>query len=224
MTNMTIVGNEKAKSAPEIIEEVSFGSFQAQKVMKRSFDKLNEALFSIGVRLQVICEQEEMDSVEEIVNGYFQAAMKSVSEEKDRLSKMLEDNGIAITPDYSNVITYKVSIMSPQAAMFLGMVKELESLVSMIDTLWLNSIFTSRQRKDATYQYQQTMIRLAGKVIGTEKRVRMAAYKKNGDQEEAKKAEKELAEHEAENAKAEAEDAKAEGAEAKAKTKPKKAA
>lgn len=198
MTDMIVIGDDSAKSAPEILEQVSFGSFQAQKVMKRSFEKLNEALFSIGVRLQILCDDDEIEQVEGVVNDYFANTLKMLTSEKARLEKMTADNGIEAKPNYSNSVSYQVSIKSPQTAMFLGMMNTLEELVALVDTLWLNSVLTSKQRKDATYQFQQAMIRLAGKVIGTEKRVRLAAYKKNGDAEEAAKTEQEIKQLEAE--------------------------
>lgn len=77
--------------------------------------------------------------------------------------------------------------------MFLGLVNQPDQIIATIDALWLNAVLTSRQRSDGTYQWQQRLIRLAGKVIGTEKRARLAAYRKTGDKENATKVEAELA-------------------------------
>ncbi len=205
--NMTIDGDLKAKSAPEFQQQLSLGSFQAQKVMKRSFSKLNEALFSIGVKLQVICDRDEVDAVEEVLNENFKKIIADIQEELTRLNKLLSDNGITATVDYTNALSYKIAVKSPQTAMFLALVKQLDQIIAAIDALWLNAVITSRQRSDGTYQWQQRLIRLAGKVIGIEKRARLAAYRKAGNSEEAAATEEELKAHEAEE-KAEEKDGK----------------
>ncbi|UZE94415.1 hypothetical protein [Alkalimarinus alittae] len=84
--------------------------------------------------------------------------------------------------------------------MFLGLVNQPDQIIATIDALWLNAVLTSRQRSDGTYQWQQRLIRLAGKVTGTEKRARLAAYRKTGDKENATKVEAELAAVESEEA------------------------
>jgi hypothetical protein len=165
--------------------------------MRRSFNKLNEALFSIGVKLQIICDRDEMDAVEEIMNDHFRKAIEDMRDELARLNKLLADNGVSAALDYSNALAYKIPIKSPQASMFIGLVLQLDQIVTAIDALWLNAVINSRQRSDGTYQWQQRLVRLAGKIIGTEKRARLAAYKKMGDATAAAAAAAELKAHEA---------------------------
>ncbi|EOS8495043.1 hypothetical protein ACNPQG_005291, partial [Klebsiella pneumoniae] len=77
---------------------------------------------------------------------------------------------------------------SPQVAQFAHLIRKLDTLMGIVDTLWLNTVLTSKQRTDATYQWQQRLIKLAGRIIGIEKRARISAHSKGKEGEVAEAA------------------------------------
>ena len=174
---------KKRKSAdlsrPVFKQVLKVNSLQAQRVVERSFQPVSDSLFSIDVVLRFIGERNEIDQVENIIQEYMEKVSVDLDTATNQLQKLIEDNGIEGSPEYTSPSQYDIEIKSPQVAQFAHLVRKLDSLMLLIDTLWLNSILTSKQRKDAIYQWQQRLIKLAGRIIGIEKRARISAYSKD---------------------------------------------
>lgn len=170
-------------SRPVFRQALNVNSLQAQRVMERSFDRVSNALFSLDVILRIIGDQKEIDQIEEIVQGHIDKVSEDMTKAMTQLQKVMTDNGIEAVPGYSAPVEYSIEITSPQVAQFARLIRNLDSLMSLVDTLWLNSILSSQQRSDATYEWQQRLIKLAGRIIGMEKRARISAHTKGKAQE-----------------------------------------
>lgn len=166
---------------------VEFNSLQAQRVMHRSFEKLKQSLFSLSVILRIISDNEtEIEKIDAYIDEQFVSAEEDLATEQARLRKVLEDNGIEDLAGYSKPETYKIELDSPRANTFLRLIAQLDNLMLLIDTAWLCGEFDDKQKKNATFQWQQRLIKLAGRIIALEKRARVAATKKGkGDEVQA---------------------------------------
>lgn len=163
---------------------VEFNSLQAQRVMHRSFEKLKQSLFSLSVILRIISDNEtEIEKIDAYIDEQFVSAEEDLATEQARLRKVLEDNGIEDLAGYSKPETYKIELDSPRANTFLRLIAQLDNLMLLIDTAWLCGEFDDKQKKNATFQWQQRLIKLAGRIIALEKRARVAATKKGKDDE-----------------------------------------
>lgn len=165
-------------SRPVFKQSLKVNSLQAQRVKERSFERVTNSLFSIDVILRVIGEQEEIDQVETVILEHMSKVSEDLDRATEQMVKLMEDNGIDAMPGYTNPKEYTIEINSPQVAQFAHLIRKLDKLMSLVDTLWLNTILTSKQRTDATYQWQQRLIKLAGRIIGIEKRARISAHSK----------------------------------------------
>lgn len=170
--------NNADLSRPVFKRVLKVNSLQAQRVIERSFQRVSDSLFSIDVILRIIGEQDEIDQVESIIQEHIEKVSVDLDTATNQLKKLMEDNGIEGAPEYTSPNQYDIEINSPQVAQFAHLVRKLDNLMLLVDTLWLNSILTSKQRKDATYQWQQRLIKLAGRIIGIEKRARISAHSK----------------------------------------------
>lgn len=170
--------NNADLSRPVFKRVLKVNSLQAQRVVERSFQRVSDSLFSIDVILRIIGEQDEIDQVESIIQEHIEKVSVDLDTATNQLQKLMEDNGIEGAPEYTSPNQYDIGINSPQVAQFAHLVRKLDNLMLLVDTLWLNSILTSKQRKDATYQWQQRLIKLAGRIIGIEKRARISAHSK----------------------------------------------
>lgn len=175
-------------SRPVFRQTLNINSLQAQRVMDRSFDRVSNALFSLGVILPIIGDQKETEQVEEICQGHIERLATDIAQAMNQLQKVMTDNGIEEMPGYSMPVSYAIEITSPQVAQFAHQVRNLDKLMGMVDTLWLNSLLSNQQRSDATYEWQQRLIRMAGRIIGVEKRARIAAHSKGKGDEVAEAA------------------------------------
>lgn len=164
-------------SQPIFYQKLTVQSMQAQRVMNRSFRAVAGSLFRIDVILRIIGEQAAVDIVEKNVIDNIKKVADELEKEISASKGLMDENGIFQLPTYTNPEDHDIEIKSPQIASFARLVARLDVLMAQIDTLWINgSILDNKQRANATYQWQQRLIRLAGRIIGLEKRARIAAY------------------------------------------------
>lgn len=167
-----------------IQRSIEFNSLQAQRVMHRSFEKLKQSLFSLSVILRIISDNEtEIEKIDAYIDDQFISVEEELATEQSRLRKVLEDNGIEDLAGYSKPEQYNIDLDSPRANTFLRLIAQLDNLMLLIDTAWLCGEFDDKQKKNATFQWQQRLIKLAARIIALEKRARMAASKKGKDDE-----------------------------------------
>src|SRR5690606_33867661 len=127
-----ISGDEKAKSSPVIKQEIELNSLHAQKVITRSFDKLAESLFQISVILRAVGEREHVDEAETIINRHFESVGEEIQERITQLKEIATQNGITVSPDYTNAAVYEVEINTPHLARFAALVRQLDELICLI--------------------------------------------------------------------------------------------
>lgn len=188
-----IEGNEQSSSKAVIKKEVGLNTLQAQKVLKRSFSRLGESMFSASVVLRGRCDREIVDEVIALIEEHFDAVDAEMKKTEDQTAALLEQHGISDSPDYSNRMVYEVEIKAPLAMRFIGLVERLDVLISRFDTLWLSSVLTDSQRSDWTFQWQQRLIKMASRVMGIEKSARQKAdkqYREELEQRRQKEEEK----------------------------------
>ena len=56
-----VEGNDQASSRATLNQDIALNSLQAQKILKRSYARLSDALFSASVVLRTKCTREEAD-------------------------------------------------------------------------------------------------------------------------------------------------------------------
>ncbi|MBX2807181.1 MAG: hypothetical protein KTR20_00985 [Cellvibrionaceae bacterium] len=160
-----------------IQRKLEFKSLQAQRVMHRSFNKLQQSVFSVSVILKIISDDEdEIAKIDDYIDEHFIETEKEMVLEQNRIRQILDDNGIEETATYSKPKVYEVQLDSPRANTFLRLVGHLDALILLIDTAWLCGELTDKQKKQTSFQWQQRLIKLAARIMGLEKRARIAAF------------------------------------------------
>lgn len=163
-------------SRPVFRQRLVINSLQAQRIMARSFGRVANALFSMDVILRIIGNQQDINRIETLIKDHFEKLSTDMSDEIRRLETLKQEQGIDSLPEYSVPEEYSIEITSPEIAHFTHLIRNLDKLMGIIDTLWLNSVLSSQQRSDATYEWQQRLMKLAGRIIGIEKRARHSAH------------------------------------------------
>ena len=165
-------------SKPIFIQTFSINSLQAQRLIKRVFRRTVNALYSTEVILRVIGNEAEVDKIEQIINQLINENAQALHNEKIRIDKLIEANGIDETPHYTNPVTFEAKISSPQVSQFVVLIKKLDNLMISIDSIWLSGVITSKQRLDNNYAWQQRVMKLARRIIDIEIRARKSAKAK----------------------------------------------
>ncbi|QJY41094.1 hypothetical protein HND97_11555 [Vibrio cholerae] len=165
-------------SKPIFEQSFTINSLQAQRVVDRVFRRTVSALYGIDVILRIIGDENEIYEVLLIISQLIVDCAKAVDSEQARLDKLMESNGIDEVPDYTDPITYNAKLSSPQVGQFVGLVRKLDALMISMDTLWLSSVLSNKQRVDGNYAWQQRIIILARQIIDIEIRARKSAQAK----------------------------------------------
>ncbi len=178
-------GRDNPYSRPVFRQVLKVNSLQGQHVMARSFERVSNALFSIGVVLRVLCAPEEIDRVESVVMEDFSKTSTDLDRAIAQFTKLMEDNGVDAMPEYTHPNEYAIEIKSPQAARFAALIRKLDELMALVDTLWLNAVLNDKQRSDIGYQWRQRLVRLGGRIVAIERRAHAAARARGKDGEAA---------------------------------------
>jgi len=180
---MTQTQTNQPNSRAVFEEKITFSSLQAHHVMNRCFDKLNRSLFSISVILPITCDEDKIDQVNEVINGYFSDCENDLTLQTAQMKKILDDNGVDKLAGYSEPKEYIEELYSPRMKKFLMLVDSLDKLIRLIDTVWYASELTDKQKKIAGIQWRQRLIKLSGRIINIEKRARNDAAKQGKKEE-----------------------------------------
>lgn len=168
-------------SSPALAREITLNSLQSQRVFDRHFKRVSKALLDLEVVLQVITdkigERDAISAMEDKISELFEHVNKDLDGEIERCRVLLNDNGIVEMVEYTSPKTISVELTSPQLINFTRMLSQLDELMLLIDTLWLNTILNNRQRLDANFAWQQRLMKLASRIIGNQNRARQAAFR-----------------------------------------------
>jgi hypothetical protein len=171
-----------AISRPVFERTIKINSEQAIRVIRKSYDRLIKSLYAIDVILRIIGEEQAIDELEGMVSNMIGECAQQLQEEKTRLDKIYTENGLTETPTYTHPQDFKAQITSPQVAQFLELIKLLDQLMIVMDTLWLCQILSNKQCSEAHYHWQQRLQRLANRIVTIERIAHRAAYEQGHGQ------------------------------------------
>jgi len=177
-------------SRPELHVPVTLQSAHAHRVVGRSLIRVARALYGIDVVLQAIGDADKIDEVEGVVDALLGDFAKRLQEETARLDAVKASNGIEAVPRYTNPSRVTFRISSPQLSQYANLIQALDRLMVGIDTLWLSSVFSNRQRADAVYTWRNELLAVGRRVVEIEARAREFAVRRGkGDEIAASDAE-----------------------------------
>lgn len=165
----------RAYSRPVFDQRITIQSEQAQRVFEREFARVVSSLYAIDVILRIIGDDREIDEVEGMVGAMIGDCAKDIQDEKGRIEKLREDNGITASPRYTNPEQVEVCIVSPQVSQFVALLQKMDELMIALDALWLCGVLSNKQRSDGVYQWQQRLLRLGRRIVAIERRARASA-------------------------------------------------
>jgi hypothetical protein len=178
----------RARTAPTsrafISHSLRLSSHQAQQAYKRLFTPLSHSLYQMSVVLRIIAGEEGAEKVEEIVNNEFTTVAKEIREEIERLNMLCKERGLEPNMGFTHPLETEAQLSSPSAARFIGMLNELDRLVSTIAALWLSGELTNGQYTAGAYKWQRRVIRTGNRVRDVCQRA-MAAARRGAEERRA---------------------------------------
>ena len=165
-----------AISRPVFERTFKVNSEQAIRVIRNSYERLIRSLYAIDVILRIIGQEQAVDEIETIVSSMIAECAEQLQQEKLRLEKLKADNGITETPTYTHPREFVAKIASPQIAQFIELIRLLDQLMMIMDTLWLCQVIDNKHCVDARYHWQQRLQRLANRIVTIERKAHREAY------------------------------------------------
>ncbi|MGH0003600.1 hypothetical protein ACQU0X_26285 [Pseudovibrio ascidiaceicola] len=162
--------NQKPQSRPTITKVLSLKSIHAQRVARRVSRKMSQACYTVQVHLPNIAGRHEelassLGEFSKLLTDPLDEFDEAVTKEIERFEKLKSDNAIAENVDYSDPEQLQLGITSPGMMRFSTLLLKLDSLVSIIDTLWMSGVFDPNQRSKANYEWQQRLLKVSNRVI-----------------------------------------------------------
>jgi translation elongation factor EF-Ts len=111
--------------------------------------------------LRIVGQEQAIDEIEAIVSTMIADCATQLQQEKTRLEKLKADNGITETPTYTHPTEFVAKIASPQIAQFVELIRLLDQLMIVMDTLWLCQVIDNKHCVEARYHWQQRLQRQA---------------------------------------------------------------
>lgn len=165
-----------AISRPVFERTFKINSEQAIRVIRNSYDRLIRSLYAIDVILRIVGQEQAVDEIEAIVSMMITECAEQLQQEKARLEKLKADNGIVEIPTYTHPREFVARIASPQIAQFVELIRLLDQLMMVMDTLWLCQVIDNKHCVDARYHWQQRLQRLANRIVTIERQAHREAY------------------------------------------------
>jgi hypothetical protein len=165
-----------AISRPVFERTFKVNSEQAIRVIRNSYERLIRSLYAIDVILRIVGQEQAVDEIETIVSSMIAECAEQLQQEKLRLEKLKTDNGITETPTYTHPREFVAKIASPQIAQFIELIRLLDQLMMIMDTLWLCQVIDNKHCVDARYHWQQRLQRLANRIVTIERKAHREAY------------------------------------------------
>jgi hypothetical protein len=165
-----------AISRPVFERTFKVNSEQAIRVIRNSYERLIRSLYAIDVILRIVGQEQAVDEIETIVSSMIAECAEQLQQEKLRLETLKTDNGITETPTYTHPREFVAKIASPQIAQFIELIRLLDQLMMIMDTLWLCQVIDNKHCVDARYHWQQRLQRLANRIVTIERKAHREAY------------------------------------------------
>lgn len=172
-------------SIPVYNRRLVLKSEQAKRIAQRGFRRTASSLYRIDVILRIVGDRAHAEQVEEMITDLITAEHDAIQTEKKRMEKLVSDNGITELPEYTHPAEIVLPISSPQSSRFVALIQEVDSLMPLLDTLWLNHIINNTQRSQGAWSWQTRVLSLGRRLVNIEMRA-MKAARSRGKEAEVK--------------------------------------
>lgn len=144
---------------------VELRSRHAQRAYKRGYETAARALYALSILLPIYAGEDKAAQIGEHAEAMIEEQRTGLTEEIERMSQVAEEHGIDLSAiEYTNAQQFSAQITTPRAGQYLGLLREMDRLVSLIDVLWLSGVYDDQQHNNGAYHWQRDLIKLANQL------------------------------------------------------------
>lgn len=159
----------------------------AQRVFKRTWDRLKGDLFVLTVRTRASGMDEAARAIEDVISEGFDSARKDLDSELARSEALLDSVKLTELPTYKGAQVLEAEYSTPRAKEFLHLLMQMDQLLMRYDALWLTGNIETHPRVQRSQNWQRRLIKIANRLRELGNRTR-AGLTKEAERRAAKNA------------------------------------
>jgi hypothetical protein len=136
----------------------------AQRVYKRSWDRLKADLYVLTVRTRSSGMDEAARAIEAMISEGFESARKDLTAELARSEALMDSVKLTDLPTYKGAQTIEAEYSTPRAKEFLNLLTQMDQLLVRYDALWLNAHIETQPRVQRSQNWQRRLIKVANRL------------------------------------------------------------
>lgn len=161
--------------------KINLRSRHAQRVYRRSYSTAARAFYTLSVMLRIYVNEQEAEQIGAVCDGMLGAVREDLTQEIARMEQVAETQGIDLGAiAYTQPEEFEVEITTPKASQYLGLIREMDRLIGLIDVLWLSGVYNDTQYNAGSYQWQRRLIKLANRLRNLAQRGMALARREDG--------------------------------------------
>jgi hypothetical protein len=153
-----------AVSRPVLIKEVTLNTLEAKRVFRRTFGYAAINLYAIDVLTNVMLGLEEHRKAATTVDEWMTTVRSHLAKEDERVAVLFEQLDVRETVAYTHPEMFTAEISTPLATRYLNMIVQLDELIQRVHVLCLTDAVDNLGTQVRTYEWQQQLIKLAGRI------------------------------------------------------------
>lgn len=158
-------GTRRPVSQAVVHMKVQLRSRHAQRTYRRGYSTASRALYTLSVILRIYATEAEAEQVNTYADEMLSSVHNELAAEIERMEKVAADNGIERgAVNYTVPEEHDVEVNSPRAGQYLGLIRQMDRFVSLIDVLWLSGTYTDAQHSAGSYQWHRRLVKLANRL------------------------------------------------------------
>ncbi len=164
------------RTTPVLTCTIRLNTDFAQRVYKRTWDRLKGDLYVLTVRTRSNGMEEAAKAIETILSEAFGSARKDLDEELARTDTLIDDVKLTDLPEYEGALESQAKFSTPRAKEYLNLILKLDQLLMRYDALWLAGFIETQPRVQRSYNWQRRLIKIANRLreLGNRTRVGLA--------------------------------------------------
>jgi len=146
-----------------LMRSVTLHTVEAKRVYKRTFEYAARNLYAIDVLTAKMLSSEKNEIMFKTVEDWLGEVRKDLQNEHERIITLYQQVDVQEHIHYTKPEVFTAEISTPLATRYLNLIVLLDEFLSKVHTLWLIDAIESSKSQVRTYQWQQRLIKLAGR-------------------------------------------------------------
>jgi hypothetical protein len=151
-------------ATPVLSYALTLNSDFAQRVYRRTWERLKPDLFVLTVRTRRSRQHEAAKAIENIITDAFSKTRRDLSADLERTEVLIDHVKLTDFPQYKQALSTQATYSTPRAKEFLLLLQQMDQLLIRYDALWLNGHIETHIREDRSHNWSRRLIKICNRL------------------------------------------------------------